>query len=134
MPKPISDLPESEVIPAAVLEKRARRKFSIEYKLQILAQADACAHGELSALLRREQLYSSQVRQWRRDLARQGVDGLSKSAPGPKAAMSAEQRRIAELEKRNAQLTHKLELAEDCLELQKKALSILDRMNTGNDA
>ncbi len=37
-----------------------RRRFSAEYRLKILRQADACrAPGELGALLRREGLYSS---------------------------------------------------------------------------
>jgi len=134
MPKPLSKLPETEVTPTAALEKRTRRLFSPEYKLQILAQADRCARGELGALLRREKLYSAQLQQWRREFAERGVDGLSKSAPGPKAAKTPDQRRIEHLEKDNARLTRKLELANDCLTLQKKALAMLDHSNSGNES
>ena len=132
MPKPASYLPDTEVKPTPALEKRTRRAFSTEYKLQILSEADQCARGELGALLRREKLYSGQLQQWRRDFAEQGVDGLSKSAPGPRPLKTAEQRCIEQLEKENAKLTRKLQLANDCLGLQKKLLSILDRADDGN--
>lgn len=134
MPKPVSELPDSQVTPAPELEKRTRRTFTPEYKLRILAEADAYQHGELGALLRREKLYSGQLQQWRRELAQDGAGGLSKSAPGPSAAKTPEQRRIAELEQENARLSRKLALAEDCLDLQKKALSMLDHSNTGSAA
>ena len=63
MPKPSTPLPCSQVIPAAALEKKTHRKFTIEYKLRMLSEADACRCGELGALLRRERLYSGQLRQ-----------------------------------------------------------------------
>lgn len=134
MPKPTTDRPETQVTPNPALEKRTRRVFSTEDKLRILAAADACQHGELGALLRREKIYHNQLSQWRKDYADNGVAGLSKSAPGPKASKTAEQRRIEQLENENRRLNRKLEMANDCLSLQKKALSMLDRVNTGNDA
>ena len=49
-----------------VPEKPRRRRFTAEYKLSIVAEADACsAPGEVGALLRREGLYSSHVSTWR---------------------------------------------------------------------
>jgi transposase-like protein len=133
MPKPPSHLPDPEVTPTPALEKRTRRVHSTEYKLQVLAEADRCARGELGALLRREKLYSSQLQQWRRELADHGVDGLRKSSPGPKSAKTPEQRLIEQLEKANARLTHQLELANDCLDLQKKVLAMLDRSSSGSE-
>ena len=45
--------PDPEVVP-----KAERRQFSAEYKLRILAEADACTErGQIGALLRREGLY-----------------------------------------------------------------------------
>ena len=42
--------------------KAQRRRFTAEYRLRILKQADACKRpGELGALLRREGLYSSHL-------------------------------------------------------------------------
>ncbi len=50
-----------------VLEKLVRRRFTAQYKLRILAQADRCAEmGQLGELLRREGLYSSLLSTWRR--------------------------------------------------------------------
>ena len=45
-----------------VSEKKARRKFTAKYKLQILQEADACTEpGQLGAFLRRKGLYSSNL-------------------------------------------------------------------------
>ena len=131
MPKSLSERPDTQVTPEPALEKRTRRQFKPEYKLRIIAQADACPHGELGALLRREKLYSSQLSDWRRELADNGVAGLSKSAPGPAPSKTPDQRRIEQLEKENNRLNRKLEIANDCLDLQKKALSMLDHLRSG---
>lgn len=131
MPKAPSEQQDQQIIPDANLEKRGRRAFSTEFKMRVVAAADACRHGELGALLRREKLYSSQLQQWRRELLEGGIEGLRKSKPGPASSRSPEQRRIERLEKENARLNSKLSLAEDCIELQKKALSIFERVQAG---
>ena len=41
----------------AVLEKPVRRRFTAEYKLRMLREADHAQAGQLGALLRREGLY-----------------------------------------------------------------------------
>ena len=39
MPKPIvSSMPDTQVVPDPMLEKRSRRHFSTEYKLRIIAR------------------------------------------------------------------------------------------------
>jgi transposase len=134
MPKPQSELHTTQVVPDPALEKRTRRRFTPEYKLRIIAEADACQHGELGSLLRRENLYSNQLADWRREYAQNGVTGLSKSAPGPASSRSPDQRRIEQLEKDKGRLQRKLDVANDCLDLQKKALAMLDRLRSGNDA
>jgi len=126
MPKPTSKLPKPEVIPDPKLEKRSRRAFPTEYKLRILQQADDCKHGELGELLRREKLYHAQLAQWRREFAESGVAGLTKTAPGPKPLMTAEQKRIAQLEKEIERLKKQVFIKDQCLDLQKKALALLN--------
>lgn len=133
MPKPPFNQESSQVTPNPELEKRTRRKFSMEYKLRILAEADACQHGELGALLRRENLYSNQLRDWRAEFRNAGAEGLGKTAPGPKASKTAEQRRIEQLEKENIRLNRKLQTMEDCVELQKKVLRMLDHAKDGSE-
>src|SRR5690606_14794014 len=50
----ISKAPDPEVV-----VKPQRRRFTAEYKERILEEVDACKHGELGALLRREGLHDS---------------------------------------------------------------------------
>ena len=129
MPKPPTELPDHQVTLNPMLEKRTRR----QYKLRILAEADACQHGELGQLLRREKLYNSQLTTWRKELAESGVEKLHKTAPEPTPSKAPEQKRIEALERENARLQQRLSTAEDCLSLQKKALSMLDRLNNGSE-
>lgn len=123
-----------QVSPSPGLEKKIRRKFKPEYKLRILSEADACKHGELGKLLRREKLYSNQLQQWRQEFAEHGAEGLCKSKPGPSAKKSAEQRQIERLERENLALKKKLHIADGCIDLQKKALSMIEQIRSGSDA
>ena len=131
MPKPQTQIP-TQVIPDPSLERRTRRRFTQDYKLRILKEADACQHGELGPLLRREKLYAGQLSQWRKEQQEGGICGLEKSAPGPKAAQSSDQRRVLQLEKENARLRSELALKNDCLALQKKVLSMIEHLNSVN--
>ena len=132
MPKEPSQQPDPQVTPNPKLEKRSRRVFTTEYKLNIIQKADKCKNGEVGTLLRRENLYSAQLNEWRRQYAPNGVAGLDKSAPGPASSKSAEQRQIEKLEKQVAGLEGDLGIANDCLDIQKRVLSILDRSNNGS--
>ena len=42
MPKPVSEIPKTEVSPDPALERRTRRALSADYKLRILQEAQAC--------------------------------------------------------------------------------------------
>ena len=132
MPKDPSDMPDSQVTPDPKLEKRTRRVFKPEYKLRIVQEANACKHGELGALLRREKLYSNQLSDWRREYAENGLEGLSKSSPGPVPSKTAEQREVDKLKNQVQKLQNELAIANDCLSIQKKVLSILDRSSSGS--
>lgn len=125
---------DPQVKPLPELEKRSRRLFTTEYKLSIIQQADACKHGELGALLRREKLYSNQLAQWRREFAAEGVKGLQKSQPGPAASKTPEQKRIEQLEKENARLRHQLDVKDSCIMLQKKAIALVEALEHGNES
>jgi len=106
-----------------VPEKTVRRKFTAAYKLRILKEADSCnGQGQIGALLRREGLYSSSLTSWRRQVAQ----GLIPKKRGP-AAQKADPhvRRVAELERENEKLTHKLKQAELIIDVQKKVAELL---------
>jgi transposase len=104
-----------------------RRRFTAEYKLSIVREADACSKpGELGALLRREGLYSSHLVTWRQ--ARERGELLNAPKRGRKAkAVDPSAKRIAELERRLAKATARAERAEALVELQKKVAALLGR-------
>ena len=104
-----------------VSEKAKRRRFSAEYKLRIVREADACkGDGDVAALLRREGLYSSHLSSWRRQRDEIAKAGLTSRKRGRKA--KAEAPRIKELERENARLQRRLARVETMLEIQKKSL------------
>ena len=61
-----------------------RRSFSAKYKLQILAETDrAMETGGISAILRREGLYSSALSDWRGQREAGTLGALQPRARGP---------------------------------------------------
>jgi len=107
-----------------VTERATRRRFSTEYKLRILREADACkGDGDLGRLLRREGLYSSSLSTWRRQRDAIARVGLSEKKRGRKAKV--EDPRVKQLARENARLRRRLDRAEAILEIQKKASELL---------
>ena len=115
-------IPEPEVA-----EKPVRRRFPAEYKLRILQEADTCTeHGQLGALLRREGLYSSHLRTWRKQRDEGMLSGLTPKKRGRKAKrkdpLSDEVKR---LRRENERLSAKLKQAETIIDVQKKLCEAL---------
>ena len=110
-----------------VTNKAIRRRFSAAYKRRVVREADRCTKsGELGALLRREGLYSSSLRTWRRQRDAGELAGLRPARRGRKGkAQDARDKRIAELERQNRRLEAKLEQAETVIAIQKKVASRL---------
>lgn len=107
--------------------KPKRRRFTAQYKLSILEQADACTKpGELSALLRREGLYASYLTDWRQDREQGQLAALQPRKRGRKAKkVDPRDEKIAELEKQLAVERTRRERAEALVELQKKVAALL---------
>ena len=104
--------------------KPERRRFSAEYRLRILQQADACKKpGELGALLRREGLYSSLLTNWRRQRDHGALREMRGRRRGPKPRPVDP--RVKELEAENRRLQRQLQRAETIITLQKKVAEIL---------
>jgi transposase len=104
--------------------KPTRRRFSADYRIRILKEADACKKaGELGALLRREGLYSSHLITWRQQRDRGALVGMRATKRGPKPR--AVDSRVKQLEAENRRLQHKLQRAETIITLQKKVAEIL---------
>ena len=99
-----------------------RRRFTAEYKLSILEEADST--DNIGALLRREGLYASQLSEWRR-ARREGALSQLKKKRGRKPSKTAEQKRIEQFERENARLQARLHQAEVIIDVQKKVSQIL---------
>ena len=110
-----------------VPEKKPRRKFTAQYKLEVLKKADACTQpGQVGALLRAEGLYSSNLTHWRKQRAKGQLNALSPKKRGRKAITpNPLAKKVAELERQNRKLTRKLKQAETIIEVQKKISEIL---------
>jgi len=110
-----------------VMARPARRRYTAEYKLGVLREAEACSgHGEIGALLRREGLYSSNITAWRKQREKGELEGLKQRRRGP---LPKQRNPLADkvraLEQENARLKARAERAEGLVELQKKVSEIL---------
>jgi transposase len=107
-----------------VPEKAKRRRFTAEYKLRIVREADACtAAGEVGALLRREGLYSSHLVEWRRQRDAGALTALG--ARRGRRPGDARDREIQRLRRRTGDLERRLEHAERIIEVQGKLSELL---------
>lgn len=110
-----------------VCEKATRRRFTARYKLKILNLADRCTEsGSLGALLRREGIYYSNLRTWRRQRDEGMLTGLEPKKRGRKAARrNPLQDEVERLHKENDSLIKRLRQAEIIIDVQKKTSEML---------
>ena len=107
-----------------VVERPTRRRFTAEYKLRILHEAEHCAPGEVGALLRRKGLYASHLASWRQQREASALVALAAKKRGPKVDAQAEA--LARLQGENAKLQAKLARADLIIDAQKKLLVLLN--------
>jgi len=123
-----------------VPEQAVRRKFTLEYKLRIVQEADHFTQpGQLGALLRREGLYSSYLSSWRRQRQEGLLSGLTPKKRGRKAkSKDSLQEENQRLRRENERLQTRLKQAETIIEFPKKLSEMLripreDPPPSGND-
>lgn len=100
-----------------------RRTFTPEYKLRIVEEYDAAPKGEKGAVLRRERLYDSHIKEWRAARDAGALDALvdhRTSAARPKKS-------AAEIE--NEKLRRRVERLEKELAKRDAALDVLGKAN-----
>ena len=136
-PRDETDVPDAEAAPTP-----KRRLFTVEEKLRILEEADACVElGELTALLQREGIYWTYQHRWRRKrdqgllqtlrplasgqgALRPRASGQGPPSPkrrGPKPLASGELTgEKADLQRENEQLRARLARAEAIIEALKE--------------
>ena len=107
-----------------LVERARRRRFTAEYKLGILREADACSKpGEIGALLRREGLYSSLLTEWRRQRERGSLAALDRPRGRPKA--DPREAQIAALKRRLERSEAELDKARRVIEVQGNVSALL---------
>jgi len=110
-----------------LVERPRRRRFTAEYKLRVLREADACTRpGEIGALLRREGLYTSHLTYWRKQRDAGALKALARprgrKPPDPRDA------RIAALERRAERAEAELEKARKVIEVQGNVSALLGEL------
>jgi transposase-like protein len=120
------DRPDPEV-----RERARRRRFTAQYKLDVLAAYEAAGPGEKGAILRREGLYSSHIVQWRRARDSGALAGLARPrgrpAPDPRDAQ------IARLQKEKDRLERELAKARFVVDVQAKLQALLETLSESAD-
>ena len=118
------------VDPAA---KPVRRSFTAEYRAQVIAEYEAAPRGEKSAVLRREGLYQSQIREWTaaRDAVARGLTPKRNShhGSGKSGGLSEADRLRAE----NARLTRELAKSQAVVEIMGKLQGLLESISESTD-
>lgn len=124
-----SEPAELELVEQAVPEgprsdRGKRRSFTAEFKRRIVAEYDAAPAGTKGAVLRRERLYDSHVKEWRAAIAAGTLGGSKKAGRPPR---SREQARIAELERKLAKSEAASARKDEVLADREAALEVLGK-------
>src|SRR5512135_3193797 len=110
-----------------LVERAKRRSFTAEYKVRILAEADACTRpGEVGELLRREGLYTSHLTCWRK----QRRDGALRELGRPRGRKPVDKRdaQVAALTRRAERAEAELAKMKRVVEIQGNLSALLEQM------
>jgi len=119
-----------------VVAKPTRHRFTAEYRLRIVEEAERCTRpGEVGRPLRREGLYTSHLSAWRKARRKGSLQGLAPKKRGVKPAqpnpLSA---KVRQLEAKVARLEKDLATAHTIVEVQGKVAGRLGlSFDTGKD-
>ena|SRR5664279_1296821 len=138
------DSPNPDPVPAEVGDpaaRPARRTFTAEYRDRIIDEYERAPHGEKSAVLRREGLYQSQLREWTlardakpvpRHRRRNAKAGAAAKA-GVETAARVVRRDYDRLVRENVRLTTQLTQTEAALEIMGKLHVLLESISKSTD-
>ena len=133
------DSPNPDPVPAGVGDPAARpvrRTFTAEYRNRIIDQYERAPHGEKSAVLRREGLYQSQLREW--TLARDAKPvprhrRRNAKAGATETGAGVVRRDYDRLVRENVRLTTQLTQTEAALEIMGKLHVLLESISKSTD-
>jgi len=116
--------------PDTEVPERARgpRRFPAAYKARILAEYEGLSKADKGALLRREDLYSSLINEWRKQADQGAHEALGRSS-GRQSA-DPRDKEIVRLKKRAERLETELGRARKVIEVQGKLSALLEELAT----
>ena len=128
-----SDHPTSEPSTAPDPAARpVRRTFTAEYRARVVAEYEAAPHGGKAAVLRREGLYQSQIREW--TIAR---DALARGASAPRrrhrATAAGGKDDPGRLRAENQRLARELAKSQAVVEIMGKLQGLLESVSESTD-
>ena len=110
-----------------------RRTFTAAYRLAIVTEYEAAPRGEKGAVLRREGLYHSHIKEWTaaRDAGARSAQGDGrKSKAGSKAKDRGE---VERLRAQNVRLAAQLAQSRTALDIMGKAHELLEMLSESTD-
>ena len=121
-----ADKHDRDNVDVEVAAKPRRRRFTAEYKLRVLQEADELVKvGRVGELLRREGLYSSHLTSWRRERDQGGLAALSRKRGRKVNAEASASKEVRKLDSEIAHLRRRLAQAEAIIDVQKKIAGLL---------
>ena len=117
----------SSVVVADPAPRPVRRSFTAEYRARVVAEYEAAPRGSKAAVLRREGLYQSQIREWTiaRDARTRGA-----SAPRrPHRATAGGKDDLGRLRAENQRLTRELAQSQAVVEIMGKLQGLLETIS-----
>ena len=123
---PAADLTQAAPDPAA---RPVRRTFTAQYRAQVVAEYEAAPHGSKTAVLRREGLYQSQIREW--TIARDAVAGEA-AAPRRRhraTGVCGGKDDPGRLRAENRRLTRELATSQAVVEIMGKLQGLLEQVS-----
>jgi len=118
------DVPDPQVP-----ERAQRRTFTAKYKLAILEEYERAERADRGAILRREDLYSSLLTEWRHQRDRGALEALS-SRRGPKPGKAVANAAETEI----ARLRAELDTAREVIRVQGELSALLERLSADSVA
>jgi len=129
-----------ETVPKALspdpAPRPSRRSFTAAYRLAIVAEYESAPRGEKGAVLRREGLYHSHIKEWAaaRDAgALSGLAGARRSTRGSKGLSAKDRGEVNRLRAQNVRLTAQLTQTRTALDIMGKAHVLLEMLSESTD-
>jgi transposase len=121
---PAADLAADGVIDPAA--RPVRRSFTAEYRARVVAEYEAAPRGQKGAVLRREGLYQSQIREW--TAAREALAAGTGSPRRPHRAAGGRSE-PDRLRAENRRLTRELARSQAVVEIMGKLQGLLEAIS-----